>query len=97
MTANATVSEPMSSGMASHGGLQVLSYFTLTNILLSFATYIVIRLYRQHAALAHFKGPPGVGISKKWLLFDCLWSSKMHLKLWEVNKKYGTFNKNIVR
>lgn len=89
MHANVTVRDTMDSEMPANTRLQILSYFTLTNIFVSFAVYIVIRLYRQHAALAHFKGPPGVGISKKWLLFDCLWSSKMHLKLWEVNKRYG--------
>lgn len=67
----------------------MLSIFTATNVLILLAICVGVRLYRQHAALSQFKGPPGVGISKKWLLFDCLWSSKMHLVLWEVNKKYG--------
>lgn len=69
----------------------MFAFLTITNLLVLLVIYVGIRLYRQNAALSHFKGPPGVGISKKWLLFDCLWSSKMHLVLWEVNKKYGGY------
>lgn len=76
--------------LPSKGALSsMLSLVTATNVLILLAICVGIRLYRQYAALSHFKGPPGVAISKKWLLFNCLWSSKMHLVLWEVNKKYG--------
>lgn len=78
--------------LSSKGALpSILSFITVTNVFFVLAIYVAIRLYRQHVALSQFKGPPGVGISKKWLLFDCLWSSKMHLVLWEVNKKYGQY------
>lgn len=88
---------PTSSAMApdtltSKGALSsILSFITIPNVLIVVAIGVTIRLYRQYARLSQFKGPTGVAISKKWLLFDCLWSTKMHLVLWEVNKKYGQY------